>query len=152
MDFSVVILLVLISVGTAAAGYVIWLQAQHSTGNALANRATTDSVARRRPRPEVAPQPYPYRATSIRCTANACDAAKALDRRRFLMADGNVPRLPLADCDTPGCNCIYVKHNDRRRHGDDRREIGGMSQLRREHAGEPDRRSGRDRRGAELAW
>ncbi|MDZ7785117.1 MAG: hypothetical protein U5K56_19935 [Halioglobus sp.] len=150
MDISIVILSVLISAGTAAAGYIIWLQARQAADNAAAKVAATGGVSRRRPGAAVAPQPFPDRATSIRCEARACEAVKTLARRRFLVSEGGIPRLPLADCDTPGCGCVYVKHNDRRRHGDDRREIGGMSQLRREHAGEPDRRSGRERRGADL--
>jgi len=150
MDLAVVILLVLIGAGTAAMSYVIWLQARQSASIAPAKPATPDGVSRRRAGAAVAPQPFPYRATSIRCEARACDAVKALARRRFLVSEGGIPRLPLADCDTPGCGCIYVKHKDRRRHGDDRREIGGMSQLRRDHFGEPDRRSGRERRGADL--
>lgn len=150
MDLSIVILLVLLSAGTAAVGYIIWLQARQASSNVNAKRGAIGGVSRRRPDAAVPPQPFPYRATSIRCEARACDAVKPLARRRFLVSEGDIPRLPLADCDTPGCGCIYVKHNDRRRHGDDRRELGGMGQLRREYAGESERRSGRGRRSAEL--
>jgi hypothetical protein len=54
-----------------------------------------------------------YRAVSIHHPATCCRSAAALDNKRFL--SGNAPKLPLANCTSPGlCQCEYRTLNDRR--------------------------------------
>ena len=64
-----------------------------------------------------------FHAVSIRFGANACEAARNMEGRRFLSAAA--PRLPLPDCDAPGCKCRFKHHTDRRS-GDDRRDAWGQ--------------------------
>lgn len=54
-----------------------------------------------------------YHAVSVVCGPEACTAAKQLESVRALSVDA--PRLPLANCDSPGtCQCTYLHHDDRR--------------------------------------
>jgi len=54
-----------------------------------------------------------YRAVSIHHPATCCRAVAALDGKRFLST--NAPRLPLANCSSPGlCQCEYRTLTDRR--------------------------------------
>ena len=54
-----------------------------------------------------------YRAVSIHHPAGCCRSATALDGKRFL--SNNAPKLPLANCSSPGlCQCEYRTLNDRR--------------------------------------
>ena len=54
-----------------------------------------------------------YRAVSIHHPAGCCRSALALDGKRFLST--NAPKLPLANCTSPGlCQCEYRTLNDRR--------------------------------------
>ena len=83
-----------------------------------------------------------YHAVSIRYDSSACEAAKAMDGRRFLSEAA--PRLPLPDCDVLECNCRFTHHKDRRT-GKDRRSpfsaagygggTGSFEKERREKAG-----------------
>ena len=83
-----------------------------------------------------------YHAVSIKFDSKACEAAKALSGRRFL--SDAAPRLPLAGCDAPECNCRFAHHKDRRS-GSDRRSpfaaagfgggTGSFEKERRERAG-----------------
>lgn len=87
-----------------------------------------------------------YHAVSLKFNSLACDAAKAMDGKRFLSSAA--PRIPLLECDVRKCNCRFVHYRDRRT-GDERRErygrpIGGESgepkkeqRLRRERRQEP---------------
>lgn len=59
-----------------------------------------------------------FHAVAIKYSENACDAAKALTGRRFLSTAA--PRLPLAECDFPECQCKFAHYKDRRT-GRDRR-------------------------------
>jgi hypothetical protein len=72
----------------------------------------------------------PFRATSITFDTSACDAAKALGKKRFLDRDRDVPGLPLAACDKSQCTCKYAHHDDRRDASEDRRHPAALkSQL-----------------------
>ena len=89
-------------------------------------------------------KPTAYHAVSIKFSANACNAAKAMAGRRFLASAA--PRIPLPDCDALECNCQFVHHDDRRS-GKDRRSpfapaarMGGL--------GGQEQRAGKDRRRA----
>lgn len=105
-----------------------------------------------RRRKTTAPPPVPnsleetgdsrYHAVSIKFDSKACEAARAMSGRRFLSAAA--PRLPLADCDSPECNCRFAHHKDRRT-GSERRSpfaaagfgggTGSFEKERREKAG-----------------
>lgn len=64
-----------------------------------------------------------FHAVSIRFGANACEAARKMEGRRFLSSAA--PRLPLPECDVQGCQCRFKHHTDRRS-GDDRRNAWGQ--------------------------
>ena len=85
-----------------------------------------------------------YHAVSIKFDTNACNAAKALEGRRFLSTAA--PKLPLPDCDVLDCKCRFVHHKDRRT-GKDRRSPFGAGGF---GAGsgrfESEQRAGKDRR------
>ncbi len=51
--------------------------------------------------------------------ANACEAVKKLEGKRFLAKEA--PPLPLPGCGAAHCRCRYVHFRDRR--GDDRRSL-----------------------------
>jgi hypothetical protein len=51
-------------------------------------------------------------AVSIERDLLPCDAAKALEDKRFLSHEA--PELPLAGCDRDKCGCRYIHHSDRR--------------------------------------
>ena len=53
-----------------------------------------------------------YHAVSIKLDGNACEAAKAMEGRRFLATAA--PRLPLPECNGLECRCHFIHHQDRR--------------------------------------
>ena len=53
-----------------------------------------------------------FHAVSIKFPPKACDAAKALDGKRFLSKAA--PLTPLPDCDIVDCQCRFVHYKDRR--------------------------------------
>ena len=55
---------------------------------------------------------YPFRAASIRCGGVRCKAAEAMRGERLLLNE--VPSLPLVNCTSEKCSCVYVHHPDRR--------------------------------------
>jgi hypothetical protein len=63
-----------------------------------------------------------YHAVSIKFDNNACDAAKAMEGRRFLSSAA--PRLPLPECKGLECRCLFVHHKDRRLRRDRRSPFG----------------------------
>ena len=91
------------------------------------------------------PEDTRFHAVSIRFETYACEAAKALEGRRFL-ADA-APRLPLAECNATECKCRFVHHKDRRS-GRDRRSPFGSGQSIDMATGKHriERREGKDRR------
>lgn len=59
------------------------------------------------------PRVSAYRAVSIHCTSNACQAIKDKLGERFLSSEA--PLLPLRQCDRPDqCDCRYKHYDDRR--------------------------------------
>jgi len=80
-----------------------------------------------------------YRAVSIRCAAEACNAARVLEGKRALPEQ--LPRLPLSTCNAAICRCTLKRHADRR-DSENRRDLyaglHGIQQTehseRREHA------------------
>jgi len=90
-------------------------------------------------------KPTSYAAVSIVCTSASCAAARALKGKRYLSAAA--PRVPLADCTSPGsCACTYKKYADRR---EGPRREAESSGLRTSSPVKPDRRTGRGRRSTD---
>jgi len=87
-----------------------------------------------------------FRAVSIKCGTDCCQAAKKLEGKRGFPSQ--IPRLPLSQCKAETCSCTYVQHRDRRA-GDDRREL--MAGLSASLQNSNDRRARYDRRGDENA-
>lgn len=80
-------------------------------------------------RPALTQPDSSFHAVSLKFPPTACEAAKAMDGRRFLSSAA--PRLPLPECKSLECKCRFVHHKDRRI-GDDRRNpyvqgFGGAS-------------------------
>ena len=67
-----------------------------------------------------------YHAVAIKFSPKACDAAKALDGKRFLSAAA--PQIPLPDCDVVDCQCRFMHYKDRRARVD-RRSVFTSSGL-----------------------
>jgi hypothetical protein len=97
---------------------------------------------------------HPYHSVSIHTGSSACLHAKGLRQQRFL--SGEASQLPLAECTSPKCHCVYQHHPDRRSGNGDRRAIGGTASgiLMGHQNGE--RRLSRGRRGidkdGDLSW
>ena len=110
-------------------------------------RRTRVGVNKRPPRPSgrgKAPPDPQFHAVSLVFSDATCEAAKAMEGRRFLSSAA--PRIPLPECDVQECNCHFAHHKDRRASVDRRKQyrqtgIGdtGIIQKERRHRG--DRRS-----------
>ena len=93
----------------------------------------------------------PYRGTSIAFEESACDAVKAIGRKRFLLSDGDTPMLPLSGCDASRCKCKYMHHDDRRDDDHDRRLSAALKTELYEDTGSENRRlKTRGRRKSDL--
>jgi hypothetical protein len=92
----------------------------------------------------------PYRATAIVSGENNCQAAKAIGEKRFLVADRDIPRLPLTNCDVANCTCTYSHYEDRRNEDGERRGPMGLHSELHQYFGQMERRVKRGRR--ELDW
>ncbi len=89
----------------------------------------------------------PFHAVEIRCTKNACQAAKDTHGKRYLSAEA--PPLPLDQCDrSDRCQCRYQHYKDRR--GESRRgaEVGLPTQSDPKRV---QRRHAKDRRAEDIA-
>lgn len=60
-----------------------------------------------------------YRAVSVQTRDDACDTARTLAGKRFLV--NSAPILPVPGCSCANCHCSYAHHADRRGEDDDRR-------------------------------
>ena len=87
-----------------------------------------------------------YPGVSIKLCAQACDAAKELDKHRFL--SGEAPLLPLADCNQLNCACKYTHHKDRRDVNEDRRHAYSMKTELYDTTGKENRRNRKERRAS----
>lgn len=56
----------------------------------------------------------PYRAVAIVPGDCACDAATGVAGKRFLVASGEAPMIPMPGCDAARCTCRYTHFDDRR--------------------------------------
>lgn len=88
--------------------------------------------------------PTAYHAVSIRFSANACNAAKALAGHRFL--SNAAPTLPLPECNASECNCRFTHHDDRRTGKDRRSPFNPATRPLGTGRYEQERRRGEDRR------
>jgi len=87
-----------------------------------------------------------WNAVAIVAATGGCEAARALKGKRFLSTEA--PRLPLAQCASPGeCRCVYKKYADRR--AGPRREVEKTG-LQRTSTGTQERRSRRGRRSTDT--
>src|ERR1022692_2672131 len=85
----------------------------------------------------------PWHAVSVVPCQNACQAARQLNRTRFLSSEA--PTLPVAGCKSKACHCHYQHYDDRRRSL--RRAVNGVS-VRRPWRG-TERRASRGRRSTD---
>jgi hypothetical protein len=85
----------------------------------------------------------PYRAASVLVQGCACNGAKAIRGKRYLIAD--VPIIPLPECNQSQCQCRYVRHEDRRKK-DERRALYSLQSDLYAVNEKSDRRRGRGRR------
>jgi hypothetical protein len=96
----------------AAAAGAYWLVSRRRA-------ATTDRVPAK-----AKPAGGRFGAVEIRVRAGACQAARALEGRRYLSKEA--PALPLPACTVAQCSCKFTKWSDRR--AEHRRlEHGGLS-------------------------
>jgi hypothetical protein len=88
----------------------------------------------------------PFHAVSIKPGLVCCQAAKQFGNMRFLAR--KAPQLPLPECDSPSCTCLYTHFSDRRS-GSERRAVLADSTS-------PDSRNRRMNRGRRatdvMAW
>jgi hypothetical protein len=138
------------------AGGIFWywqaLPKQHSarkSATAQRSAATPKKAAAARVATQVVAASTDYRAVSIQCKSEACDAAKALGAKRFLLAEA--PSLPLPGCACAHCQCSYAHHADQRSDTDDRRGVQGLqTELYTRTAKEDRRRKKRGRRKTDI--
>jgi hypothetical protein len=107
--------LYLLLISIPAAAFVTWWLLSDS------HRRQENSAGRRKKGPGSAnesPIPQPtYRSAKLSICTNACEAAKRIRTKTFLVNEA--PRLPLASCDRI-CHCNFALYDDRRLK-DDRR-------------------------------
>tara|TARA_R110002049_G_scaffold108853_1_gene257378 strand:+ start:1009 stop:1452 length:444 start_codon:yes stop_codon:yes gene_type:complete len=121
-----------------------------STSTSASTPEKSDSVAKKTPPPVKKPrsmkatkpvQLKPYRGTAIVFDEGACDAAKALQNKRFLVSERDTPMLPLPACDAASCNCKYKHYDDRREDDHDRRHAAALRTELYEDTGNENRRA-----------
>ena len=87
---------------------------------------------------------YAHSAAEIAFDECACEAARQIEGKRFLVRD--VPPIPMPDCTSASCQCSYVRHNDRRSWYEDRRALFSLKADLHTIGGEQERRSKDGRR------
>ena len=112
----------------------------------LSDLTNRDDSARHWP-PAVRPAPAStYHAVSIKPGLVCCQASKQFGNMRFLAH--KAPRLPLPECNSPSCTCLYTHFSDRRSGRERRRVLADPTS--------PDgqtRRTNRGRRSTDvIAW
>lgn len=90
----------------------------------------------------------PYAAVSIHCEKGACDSARAINDKRYLLREA--PVLPLAGCTSRNCTCRYERHEDRRSSAGDRRARESQTTTEYVNEGYLERRLQRGRRSTDL--
>ena len=95
-------------------------------------------------RPSPSEAEHPFRAAEIVVDDCACDAVKPLAGTRFLMDE--VPHLPVRECTSRKCTCVYLRHPDRRNVFDIRRAQYSTRTNAYTAVGNPERRASLGRR------
>ena len=73
-------------------------------------------------------QTHPYQAVSVASYGGGCSEVESIAGERFLVK--TAPLIPLHGCASHHCNCRYVRHDDRRHLGRDRRlGVGMVSEM-----------------------
>jgi hypothetical protein len=85
-----------------------------------------------------------YHAVSIKFSASACDAAKALGGQRFLASAA--PTMPLPECNVEICDCHFAHHEDRRAIKDRRSPFASSISVDGTGSFEKERRDHKERR------
>ena len=135
MKFVVVAVLLIVG--------ILWMRSRAAPGaEHKADRSYLKKKLHEKRRQSAAIAHNPYAAVSIRPGRGACAAVQALAERRFL--PGEAPITPLADCNSPHCDCRYVHYADRRAGDDDRRSISSGVADAYARAGKPERRQTRE--------
>lgn len=139
---------ILLIIGTLVISSVVFVLLWKQTGQGKKNAQNTREKSRtqKKSRPKPA---NPYRAVSIRAGLIRCPAVETVEGRRYLVAENDVPELPLGSCNVDKCECKYVHHKDRR-DGDDRRSIIGISGNIHVQTGQEERRVKRGRRKSDM--
>lgn len=88
-----------------------------------------------------------FRAISIRPGENACACVISIESKRWL--SGDVPRLPLRECDAATCTCRYRHHEDRRR---EPRRYSDRAHFPRHYGGPERREQQRGRRAEDMIF
>jgi len=127
-----------------AASTVFWLKSRRSAAPSGRQPASTKTLPVGRSAVSAAPSKAGGRfaAVEIRTRAGACRTAQALEGSRFLAKDA--PALPLPNCTSVQCTCLFSKLPDRRTEGR-RLDYGGLSAS---QFLDKNRRTKRDRRAA----
>ena len=89
-----------------------------------------------------------YEAVSIHPYKDRCTDAQQVAGQRFLSSEA--PPLPLENCTSEKCHCVYMHHSDRRS-GTDRRANHNSSEEFLTARGSQNRRSSHGRRASDLA-
>ncbi|MCV2219287.1 hypothetical protein [Thauera sp. Sel9] len=89
---------------------------------------------------------HPYHCVALEARGDGCEAVRKLAGQRFLAA--HAPHLPLADCESSRCECIYRHHEDRRHYN--RRDPYVHAQRMQFIDAREDRRSASGRRKTDL--
>ena len=139
MGKTIIVFLALILVGVAA---LLLRPKKQMPKNAM----STGSKERKTSQKSTSRPITPYRATAIVCGENPCEAVKAISGKRFLVADNDIPQIPLLNCDTPNCSCKYEHYADRRNTDEIRRAPAGLKSQLHPHIENVERRLKRGRR------
>ena len=92
----------------------------------------------------------PWHAVEVRTARGACPACAALAGRRFLSSEA--PALPVAGCLEPAaCRAVYRHHDDRRAGPRRAADLPGLARTGSGREGSAERRTGRGRRGTDVA-
>lgn len=135
--------IVFLLVGITLVVVMIFALRQHLQ---MSNKVITGGAEKPKYSPKPSSKPSnPDRATSITCGKTSCAAVKAIEGKRFLVLDDDIPALPLPACDENKCKCKYIHHEDRREK-EDRRSISGAKQRFHLQTGNVENRKKRGRR------
>jgi hypothetical protein len=151
MDASTIAILVIgIAGAAAAAALVLRSNGKNSGRKKVASTGKSRAAKSRTAEKAKSPPGNRYKATSIICGENACAAVRAIQDKRFLVRDNDIPQIPLPGCDVKKCTCVYAHHKDRREEEHDRRGPRGLRSDLHSHSTGSERRAKRGRRKSDF--